>query len=209
MSLETLKKEFHFPETLPPSPPSEHGWFGPQHVELLSACLMPSARVVLEVGSWMGLSTRWIARAVPSATVIAIDTWNGAVDQVRDPVLSKLLPSLYDTFVSSCWGLRDRIVPIRSDSAYGIKIVHSHGIFPDVIYLDGSHEYNDVKRDLQAIRSLFPDAMLAGDDLMWPGVERAVRESIKDGRMKVERKENVWRKVDPGFPAFKGAVPFV
>jgi predicted O-methyltransferase YrrM len=49
----------------------------------------------------------------------------------------------------------------------------------DFVWLDGDHEYPDVKADLEAYRPLLaPGGLLAGHDFdpSFPGVPRAVRE---------------------------------
>lgn len=205
MSIETLHEAYRFPAAPPQVPPSDHGWFGPEHVELLTPFLNPSLKVVLEVGSWLGKSTRFIADHAPGALVIAIDTWQGSPEHRNNGEWNRMLPTLYETFLKSCWAYRERIIPIRADSVTALKIVHSHGIKPEVIYLDGSHEYPDVKRDMETILSFFPEADLTGDDFMWPGVERAVKETARPRNVPILRKGNVWWKNVPRVAPLVGA----
>jgi hypothetical protein len=50
-----------------------------------------------------------------------------------------------------------------------------------MVFLDGSHDYESVVRDILAWRSLVADGgLLCGHDHSWPGVERAVLELLGD-----------------------------
>ena len=206
MGLEELRAVFRFPEKMPDVPASEHGWFGSEHVELLSGALGPETKVVLELGSWLGLSTRFIARNAPNAVVLAVDHWVGSVEHRQDPNLSRMLPTLYDTFLRSCWEYRKQIVPVRMGTVEAMKLLASHGIAPDLIYIDASHEYGDVKPDIHHAFALFPNAAIAGDDFMWEGVSRAVREWAADGMLPAVAKGNVWWKEGPMFAHIEGGV---
>lgn len=206
--LDRLRLAHPFPPSPPEVPASEHGWFGPEHVELLSPCVGPKTQVILELGSWMGKSTRWLANQAPQATVIAVDHWQGSPEHVNDENYRKLIPTLYDTFIKGCWPLKDRIIALKMDTVQGMWTVLGHEVMPDVIYLDASHEYEDVRRDLEILFNLFPKALLAGDDLLWPGVERAVREKMRERRLKIGRKHNVWWRDAEPFRCIPGGVPF-
>lgn len=206
MGLEELRSVFRFPKELPKVPPSDHGWFGPEHVELLSGALLPSTKIVLELGSWMGLSTRFIARNAPNAVVLAVDHWCGSLEHKTDPHLSSFLPTLYDTFISSCWEYRQQIVPVRMATVLAMKLLHEHGVFPDLIYIDASHEYWDAKSDIHHAFALFPTAAIAGDDFMWEGVGRAVREWAADGMLPAVAKGNIWWKEGPLFAHIQDGV---
>jgi len=206
MGMEELRQVFRFPKDAPSVPASDHGWFGPEHVELLTGCLTPKIKVALELGSWLGKSTRFIADHAPNATVLAVDHWRGSQEHLV-PGLSQMLPTLYETFLKSCWEYRDRIVPIRMGTVEAMKIVHQHGIVPDVIYIDASHEYPDAMHDIHHALMLFPSALLAGDDFMWPGVARGIRELRTQFPFEVWVKGNVWWKKGPEFSNIVGGGP--
>src|SRR4029077_19593860 len=207
MSIETLHQTCRFPDAPPNVPPSDHGWVGPEHGELLTPFLDPKLSLVLEVGSWLVKSTPFIAEHAPNAKVIAIDTWKGSKEHFQNSEWIKMLPTLYETFLKNCWAYHDRILPIRALSWDGLAIASRHDIQPDLIYLDGSHEYEDVKKDLEAILALFPKADLAGDDFMWSRAERALLETMQPRGIPILRKGNVWWKNVPRVTPFVGAQP--
>lgn len=49
-----------FPETEPSVPAFQHGWFLETHVNVFSALLSSQTKVVAEIGSWYGSSTKWV-----------------------------------------------------------------------------------------------------------------------------------------------------
>lgn len=206
MGVQELRKAFPFPTVPPAVPVSDHGWFGPEHVELLSGAMGPQVKVVLELGSWLGKSTRWTAERAPNAVVIAVDHWQGSVEHHTTPGWKAMLPTLYDTFIKNCWPLKDRIVPLRADTVTGMKIVHQNGIEPDIIFIDAGHDYISARADLSNALGLFPKAAVCGDDFMWPGVAQTVREHAHAKIMKAFAKGNVWWKENPVFAKIQGGV---
>jgi len=209
MGIPELKATFHFPPEPPAVPPSDHGWFGPEHVELLSGALSSGTKVFLEMGSWLGKSTRFIAAHAPNAFIIAIDHWKGSAEHHSTPEWKALLPTLYETFLKNCWPYRDRIIPMRIDTVSGMKLVFQQGISPDVVFIDAGHDYISARADLSYALGLFPNAAICGDDFMWEGVARTVTEHVRAGIMKGFRKGNVWWRENPVFASIKGAVPIV
>ncbi len=207
MSIEDLKKAFTFPSTAPAVPTSDHGWFGPEHEELLSGLLGPQTKVVLELGSWLGKSTRFIASRAPKAIVISVDHWQGSAEHHSTPQWKALLPTLYETFIKNCWIFRDRIIPLRMDTVSGMKLVSQHGISPDIVFIDAGHDYISARADLSNALGLFPNSILCGDDFLWPGVGQTVTEHVRANIMKAFVKQNVWWKDNPAFAHMKGGVP--
>src|SRR4051794_24358739 len=79
--LSRLRLEFVWPATKPDARAMEAGppgWLEDGPREMLAASLGEATRVVVELGSWLGLSTRFIADRAPKACVIAVDHWEGS-----------------------------------------------------------------------------------------------------------------------------------
>jgi len=178
--IDDLRKKYPWPDKKPDLPFDNHGWFGWCHKALLDVVLPQDGQVIIEMGSWLGLSTRFLLSQVPLATILAIDHWKGddSILQEADEGTKQKLPILHETFLSNCWDYRDRLVPMRTTTVEGLREIHELGIRPDFIYLDASHQYDDAAADLREIWSLYPDVRLAGDDYggKWEGVKRAVDE---------------------------------
>ena len=59
--------------------PLEHGWLHAGNEALLTRLLRErEPRVVVELGSWLGLCMGVMLEAAPSSTVLAVDLWDGA-----------------------------------------------------------------------------------------------------------------------------------
>lgn len=172
-----------WPTERPDVPAVDWGW-GVEGAELLTELVDPGTELILEIGSLLGGSARFWASHCPDAVVLCVDPWID-VAQVSDRPFLEHVPELvdvvvgrldgmYDVFLASNWELRDRIIPLRGFSPDRLASVHAAGLQPDVVYVDGSHVYEDVIADLSTARALFPDALLCGDDYDWPAVAAAV-----------------------------------
>ncbi|HEV3339133.1 MAG TPA: class I SAM-dependent methyltransferase [Pirellulales bacterium] len=106
------------------------------------------ARLV-ELGSWLGLSTRFIADRAPNAVIVAVNHWRGSAEHLNDTNLQDLLPILYETFLNRCWRLRDRIIPLRMNTLEALDEIAGCGLCPDLVYLDADHSYEAVRADLE------------------------------------------------------------
>ncbi|GJD35397.1 class I SAM-dependent methyltransferase [Methylobacterium aerolatum] len=148
--------------------------------------------VVVEIGTWKGASALYLARTMAehgvSGTVIAVDTWLGAVDHWADPGLFAELamengfPSLYRTFLANVLreGQAERVVPLPLDSVNAAELMRLRGVTADVIHLDAGHEEASVAADLRAWWPVLrPGGLFIADDYdslggRFPGVMRAV-----------------------------------
>ena len=86
-------------------------------------------RVIVELGSWLGLCTALLLEESGNAAVFAIDRWDATflLDQQRDQyarddeALGMLngIP-LYDTYLANTWEWRQRLFPMRMDTVDGL-----------------------------------------------------------------------------------------
>lgn len=170
-------------------PYNPHGWYNNHApLEMLITRLQP--KTVIEVGSWMGLSTMDIAQMLPAGGIVyAVDTWEGSPNETHDPTI---LESLYDQFLSNMIhsNLTHKVIPIRADS---LQAASQLDILADLIYLDATHTYEACYADLQAwYPHLKQGGILCGDDLRWGdcGIERAVHQFAKEKSLIVH--DNGW-----------------
>lgn len=135
---------------------------------------------VLEVGSWLGFSALTWCHAVDrlsakGGAVLCVDLWEPYFNDVD---MTKGTGSYGNMDAMSKIGLSyDLFLHNMTFRAKGVEWSHMRGrsadILPylkpeqfDIIYLDGSHYYDDVKRDLQNVEGLVRDGgFLCGDDL--------------------------------------------
>jgi predicted O-methyltransferase YrrM len=192
--LETLQAAYPWPPAPPDVPARKNlGWLFPSTKELLQQVVKPEHRLIVELGSFVGLSTRFLADLAPQATIVAIDHWRGSPEHFTDPKSIPVLPILYETFLASCWDYRSRLVPLRMPTLDGLEQVARYGLCPDLIFVDASHAYEAVKADLETARRLFPRAALVGDDWDWDGVRQAVSEVAREQSLKLQTHGVAWR----------------
>ena len=149
-----------------------HGWFINQN-QLQTILSSRKPVIVIEIGSWLGCSTRFIAEKMPDNGVLyAVDTWKGSSNEqahLQDP----RLPHLYQLFLSNVKhaGLAHKIIPIRMDSIEAAKALN---VKADLIYIDAAHDTESVKKD---ILNWFPHlnrgGLLCGDDWGWESVKKS------------------------------------
>jgi hypothetical protein len=169
------------------APGQEQGWLGAGSEAMLARSLSPKTKLVVELGSWLGLSTRFIADHAPRATVVSVDTWEGSTEHKTQERYQTLLPRLFETFQARCWNYRDRVTPLRTTSLDGLQCVADAGLEPDLVYVDAEHTYEAVSAELRLARKLFPRSLLCGDDYDWSGVRRAVDEFAAGAGLVVDR----------------------
>lgn len=180
-----------WPEVRPDVKPFMHGWFFGQSV--MPQFCGPETRLIVEIGSWLGLSARWFAHQCPNATVVCIDHWqgspefNGHWDWILHPHGESGFSRAFAHFCDNLWDYRNQIVPLRMDSVAGIELLASYGVKPDLVYIDAGHHEDNVAADVTACETAFPESQLVGDDWDWGSVKRGVQRSIQrpfvgDGR---------------------------
>ncbi len=136
-------------------------------------------KVIAEIGSFLGRSTRALADNT-DGIVYAFDDWygpRGEGDSVFDPQERE---TFFDRFIRNMNGLENRVKPVR--------VSHSQinpDICPDMIFIDGDHSYEGVKRDIELWkRCAAPGALLCGHDITaFSGVARAVEELLPEAQV--------------------------
>jgi hypothetical protein len=174
MGLDQLRRIFPWPEECPDVPGDGESFF--------------ETSVVVELGCWLGGSTRWILKRCPNATVISVDTFRGNPGYAGDPHLAAKLPTLQQTFYRNQWESRDRVIVLPMTSIRGLAWCFALDISPEVIFVDACHRFTDVITDVRLAHELFPGARLVGDDCHRREVRRAVESVAAD--LKLEWRQN-------------------
>jgi hypothetical protein len=175
MSLDELRRRYPWPNDKPAVEPNPGGWCDGDAIALLGRYLSPETTLVMELGTWLGLSARHILGLAPHATLICADHWKGSPEhQGRSPEFEQLLPKLWETFCVNMWYMRDRVVPMRADVVAAMREVAQLGLQPDVIWIDADHEKMAVVAHMTIALDLFPEADVLGHDHCWDSVREAV-----------------------------------
>ena len=138
---------------------------------LAAAC--PPDLAIVEIGSWKGKSTVWIARgagASTSARVFAIDPHKASLEDPTANTLAELRANLARA------GVADRVEPVIAashDAAAGFART------PGFVFVDGNHLEAAVRQDLDDwLPKLSVGGAIALHDVLnerWRGPRRALR----------------------------------
>jgi len=123
---------------------------------------------VLEIGSWEGLSTRFMLDQLPGSTVTCVDTWAGADEHAGDTdTAAGPLADLEARFDHNVRGYGGRVVKHKGTSqAY--FAAHAPRECFDLVYVDGSHRADDVLVDcLRGFEALAVGGVMICDDYLW------------------------------------------
>lgn len=170
-----------------PLPKDLRGWQSdnPIFAELIDKV---KPKTIIEVGCWKGRATVNMAKLCKArgldTKMHCVDTWLGAVEFYtmltpdRDLMKKHGYPQVYYQFISNLVheGVEDMVEPLPLPSDLAWRLLPK----ADLIYIDASHEYEDVKRDIEHYRALLnPGGVIFGDDYGnpdFPGVKQAVDE---------------------------------
>ncbi len=169
------------------------GWGSTHSIfAVLIKALQP--KTIVEIGSWKGASAIHMGQLARAAglkpLIICVDTWLGTIESYTwrkshpnlhtDMQFRNGWPQLYYQFLTNVLraDLADMIVPLPQTSQIGLRLIRDSGVRPDLIYIDASHDYSDVKADIAtAWECVADDGIIFGDDyITWEGVTRAVNE---------------------------------
>ena len=180
--------------------PDLRGWHSDHPIfENLIGETRPST--IVEVGTWKGLSAINMARITQDigleTKIYCIDTWLGGFqlwDDCKESKETDLLqkngyPQIYYQFLSNVvhCNLQDIIVPFPNTSSIGYIYLSSNQIRPQLIYIDGSHDEDDVYLDLKYYYDLLKEGgIIFGDDYDWEGVKNAVINFCSDKNIEKE-----------------------
>lgn len=164
------------------------GWLDPNAGAVLyqfAALNAPNGNIV-ELGSWKGRSTAWLAFGVKdrgSGRVVAVDTWAGTRTET-ETLHARLLEGygpdqLYEEFLGNLrrLGLEGQVEAWRMTTLEAARR-WDRGASIGVLHVDASHEYADVRADFEHWSPFVaPGGFVVFDDVpAFPGPSRLVTE---------------------------------
>jgi predicted O-methyltransferase YrrM len=172
-----------------------HGWGG-ESTAFRELVAQVRPRLIVEVGTWKGASALAMANASRdlglATQIICIDTWLGALEfwtDQSDPLryqglqLRNGYPSVYYQFLANVChqGLQERVIPFPQTASTAALWLRMYDIRADMVYIDASHEAEDVYADLTNYwPTVAMGGVMFGDDYTWDGVRMAVTRFAKD-----------------------------
>jgi hypothetical protein len=162
---------------------------------------------IIEVGSWKGQSAINMGKAVQRlglpTKIHCVDTWLGANEfwtrlsnsTERDLILKNGYPQIYYQFLSNVVHnrLQNVILPFPNTSENGFRYFEYNNVMAEMIYIDASHEEDDVYKDITNYWNLLKTGgVMFGDDYInnWPGVVKSVNRFAEENNLIVNVLEN-------------------
>lgn len=188
-----------------PLPEDTSGWNGNSAVfnKLITEI---NPKTIIEVGSWKGQSAINMGKATKNLglnTIIhCVDTWLGAIEfwstlnntKERNLLLHHGYPQIYYQFLSNVIhnNLQDTILPFPNTSENGFRYFRDIKLTADLIYIDASHEEEDVYKDINNYFTLLRNGgIIFGDDYHnWAGVKKSIDRFAKEQNLTLEILEN-------------------
>ena len=140
----------------------------------------------VEIGSWMGKSSIYmgieIINSKKNIKFDCIDNWKYGNGDI-----------IYIKFLKNIKTISNRINHYRLDSVKASTLYQDSSL--DFIYIDASHEYNDVKDDLYHwYPKLKKGGIIAGHDYhnRFSGLKKAVNEFFSDKEFEIDYRSYSW-----------------
>ncbi len=164
-------------------------------------------QVIIEVGTWKGASAVHMAKLLQEkhidGTILCIDTWLGAIEHLSGEYALALsrkhgYPTLFYQFLANVMynNLHNSIVPLPVPSNIAARWLQRKGLKADLIYIDASHEADDVYADImQYWQLLKPNGVMIGDDyadINHIGVTAAVNKFVQERNLTLKTARNKW-----------------
>ena len=176
------------------------GWNGASDIfNVLIDRIKPTT--IIEVGTWKGLSTITMGKCIQALNlptkIYCVDTWLGSIEfwdeyahtEDRNLMLKNGYPNIYYQFLSNVVHnkLEDVIIPFPNTSDNGFRFFQRKNINADIIYIDASHEEEDVYKDIfNYFQLLNNNGVIFGDDFSdWAGVQNAVNRFATENNLNV------------------------
>jgi hypothetical protein len=155
-------------------------WFASLSKDLIKKAieLTPSGGKFVEIGSWKGKSSAFtVVEIINSGKNIqfdCIDTWRGSLEHQGYDCLD----ILFEIFQENMKPLVGYYNAIKMKSMEAVNLYEDNSL--DFIFIDASHEYEDVKADIVSwMPKLKERGIIGGDDYnntSFPGIKKAVEE---------------------------------
>lgn len=155
-------------------------------LSLLASLVTPEMGVIVEIGSFMGKSTSFLAAGSKyghNVPVFAIDTWDLRLPYKEE--FKKCVYTVYSfkqveqSFYSQIQPYRDIIQPIKG---YSTEVAKTWKEEIGFLFIDGDHNTDAVLADYQAWSKFIPvGGFIAFHDWTIPSVRRALEQIDKSG----------------------------
>ena len=178
------------------------GWFSYQKLYDDVVDKLPNNSNIVEVGSWFGKSTNYLANKIKESgkkiNFTTIDTFKGSLDEeFHRRTMSVFDNDIYTEFMDSTIMLDNQnTINVIKDTSVNAKDSFVNNSL-DFIMIDAGHSYEDVRDDINAwFHKVKPGGIISGDDYipLFQGVINAVDEYFYG---QIQRTETGWFRKKP------------
>ena len=160
-------------------------WFGSYGI-ITHLAEMVGAKSILEIGVAYGYHADFMCTILPSINYIGVDPYEAGYDLndifcldvqklFNEAIPQNAMNRLFNVVSSNLHKFEGRAKLIREKSWIAAD-QFADGSF-DLVYIDGDHTYEGVKKDLNAwYPKIRVGGIICGDDIGWAGVKQAVDE---------------------------------
>ena len=159
-----LQDTIKFPQLSDDSFLSIEGWFEAPQAYFISKIIdsLPDGSSIVEIGPWMGRSTRFIAQYLKDKNrkikYTVIDTFKGSPkNKLETSVAAKFGGTVRDQFYINITSVKDYITVIEEDSNKAFEQLSDNSV--DVILIDGDPSFEFVRDN---IFNYYPKVKLGG-----------------------------------------------
>ena len=191
----SLRKFYPWPIDKPQGKKNFHGWLAEDNkTELTKIIKSFEAPLVLEIGTWLGLSARFFLKGT-KCKVITVDHFKGSREHHENPEWKAILDNgLEQQARINLVNFQSRCLIVNGISSQVLPELFRLQIQPDIVYIDGSHELDAVYTDIAQSISFFDTAIICGDDGNMPGVKKALSAILDENEnYSLEMKGGFWR----------------
>jgi hypothetical protein len=212
--------EFPYGEIEPFYLPLDGGGTGGREI-IAEVLVTGRVRLMLEIGCFLGGSSIQWFRTHDKLTIIGADVWDSnwgdyvewlATDTNRartvlhltDERLASIGENIrtYGNFCIAMNNLRlykKRFIPVRRRSPEVLHYLKDRGIEPQLIYIDADKK----REDLDVVKKLYPDAIICGDDWLWPDetgrfvMQEHVKDFAREHGYEIRQARQTWLLIAP------------
>jgi predicted O-methyltransferase YrrM len=136
--------------------------------------------VVIEIGSYTGESADIFLSSGRVSKIYCVDPWENGYDNT-DPASYQVSMNLVENeFDIRTARYSEKVVKIKNTSSNALEHFISNGVTVDLVYIDGNHQAEYVKRDiLNYLNLLKPGGFMAGHDWQASWIRTTISEVLQ------------------------------
>lgn len=173
-------------------------WMGASAIEIGTALKSLNKKGgLICVDTWLGAREFWTTAEDSggwySSMQLSIETYRNG--RYKNLAIKNGYPNVYYDFLANIAlsGLSDVVCPFPQTSVIAARWFKAHGISADLIYIDASHDYEDVKMDINLYWNLLNNGgILFGDDYWIVDVKNAVDEFCVANKLQMKKEMPFW-----------------